>query len=125
MKKKSVYFIYIVPHYHKNHLITIECPKRKENKNEILWGIEYNVLKTKRQLIKNLNVINLELKKKEEIRFKFKFTKQDKIYESKYIKQFNSLFFFISFKLSFIKSYSISLLNEKILFIISFVNIKY
>ena len=79
MKKKSVYFIYIVPKLSKRHSITIEYPKKKENKNEILWGIEYNDLKSKRPLIKNLNVINLELNKNEEIKFKFKFTIQNKI----------------------------------------------
>ena len=97
MKTKYVYFIYICPIYYKKHSITIEYPKKIENKNEILWGIEYNDLKTKRQLIKNLNVINLELKKNEEINFKFKLTIQDKTYESKYFlipEKSNSLFFY-------------------------------
>ena len=84
MKTKYVYFIYICPIYYKKRSITIEYPKKIENKNEILWGIEYNDLKTKRQLIKNLNVINLELKKKEEIKFKFELTIQDKTYKSNY-----------------------------------------
>ena len=83
MKKKSIYFIYIIPQYYKNHLITIEYPKKIENKNIILWGIDYNDLDSKRFLIKNLNLINFETKKNEEIKFKFKLTTQGHIFESK------------------------------------------
>ena len=83
MSKKSVYFIYIVPKYQKEHSIYIEYPNNKENYNEILNSEEYNDLVQKKPLIKNLNVINLELNKKEEIKFKFNFKAKEHNYESK------------------------------------------
>ena len=101
MSKKSVYFIYIVPKYQKEHSIYIEYPNNKENYNEILNSEEYNDLVQKKPLIKNLNVINLELNKKEEIKFKFNFKAKEHNYESKeFIIPKNSCSFFV-YNLSF------------------------
>ena len=83
MSKKSVYFIYVVPIYQKEHSIYIEYPKNKKNYNEIIDSEEYKDLAQKRTLMKNLNEINLELNQIEDIKFKFNFKAKGPHFDSK------------------------------------------